>query len=309
MNEALIIVMAVGIDLALGEPPAAAHPVVWMGKLIGWLERRAPARPVAQFWFGCGMLILAAAVFALPAYALMALAQAWHPAAYVALGALLLKSTFSVRELRAAALRVRTSLLVGRIGEARNDLRHLVSRDTSQLAEPSIVAATVESVAENVTDSLVAPLLFFLVLGVPGAVLYRLVNTFDAMIGYRGRYEYLGKPSARLDDAMNFIPARLAAILMVLSSAIAGHDWRRAWKTMARDHALTASPNAGWTMSAMAGALRVQLEKAGHYRLGDPVDALSCAKIGRAIGLMQVTAMLALLLFVFVEVSLYVRAS
>jgi adenosylcobinamide-phosphate synthase len=142
----------------------------------------------------------------------------------------------------------------------------------------------VESVSENITDSFIGPVVAFALFGLPGAVAYRAINTLDSIIGYHGYYEYLGKASARLDDLVNLIPARLAALLLVLSSAVLpGQRAARAWRIMWRDHSRTESPNAGWTMSSMAGALGVALEKTGHYRLGDPTRPLEPRDITRAI--------------------------
>ncbi len=150
----------------------------------------------------------------------------------------------------------------------------MVSRDVNRLNEPGVVSSTVESMAENLSDSFVAPLFYFCLLGVSGAMAYRVVNTLDAMIGYHGEYEYLGKFAARLDDVLNFIPARISGLLIV-AAAWTVKNARNAWRIMLRDHGKTASPNAGWPMSAVAGALRTRLEKAGHYILGDSNSPLS----------------------------------
>lgn len=171
--------------------------------------------------------------------------------------------------LAGVGLKIARLLKFGDLAQARFEMRSLVSRDTSRLNEDLIVAAIVESIAENTTDSFVSPLFFFFLLGLPGVVAYRLVNTFDSMVGYRGKYEYLGKTAARLDDVLNFIPARLTALLFVLNARFYDGDTAHAWRIMWRDHKRTASPNAGWTMAAMAGALHVRLEKSGHYSLGD----------------------------------------
>jgi adenosylcobinamide-phosphate synthase len=128
----------------------------------------------------------------------------------------------------------------------------------------------------------VAPLLFFACFGVPGALAYRAVNTLDAMIGYHGRYEYLGKASARLDDLLNLVPARLTAALLLVAGALLGHDVRRGWRILRRDGGRTESPNAGRPMAAMAGLLGVRLEKQGHYRLGDPLHAVGARTIAAA---------------------------
>ena len=144
--------------------------------------------------------------------------------------------------------------------------------------------------AEGTCDSLVAPLFYFLLLGVPGAIGYRVVNTMDSMIGYHGKYEYLGKFAARLDDVLNFIPARLATWLLVLSAWVIKRNGRHAWRTALRDHVRTESPNAGWPMAAMAGALDVRLEKAGYYRLGDGKTALAPETIDKAVRLFLTAA-------------------
>lgn len=185
--------------------------------------------------------------------------------------ALALKATLALRGLADAARAVARDLDRGDLAAARASVgHHLVSRPTDGLDESRVASAAIESVAENLTDALVAPLLFYLVLGLPGAVAYRVVNTADAMIGYRvGALEHFGKAAARLDDLLNLIPARLAAVALVAAAALTGADARRSVRIMWRHHGRTASPNAGWTMAAMAGALRLALEKPGHYRLGE----------------------------------------
>ena len=174
---------------------------------------------------------------------------------------------------KASAVRVLADVSAerGDLAAARAALaRDLVSRRTEDLAEGQVASAAVESVAENLTDGFVAPLCFFLAFGLPGALVYRAINTADAMLGYReGTLEEFGKLAARLDDVLNLIPARLSAGAIVLAAPFGGGDARRAFTVMRRDQGLTASPNAGWTMAAMAGGLGVAIEKAGAYRLGD----------------------------------------
>jgi adenosylcobinamide-phosphate synthase len=206
-------------------------------------------------------------------------------------GALLLKSAFSIRGLRRAAFRVKRLLEDKKPERTRFELRALVSRDTRDLPEPLLVSAAVESVGEGTGDSLVAPLFYFLFLGIPGAIGYRVVNTLDAMIGYRGKYEYLGKFAARLDDVLNYIPARIAALLLILA-AVLKRNGGNAWRTARRDHRKTESPNAGWPMAAMAGAFNVRLEKKGHYVLGEAGATLVPATIGAAVNLFTVAAAL-----------------
>jgi len=186
------------------------------------------------------------------------------------LEALALTCLLSVRGLVRAAREVAGQLRREDLVAARRAVGyHLVSRPTAELDEGHVASAAVESVAENLTDSLVAPALFFLVGGLAGAAVYRVVNTADAMLGYRlGTLEYFGKVTARLDDLLNLVPARLAGLSLVLGAGLAGESSRGALASLRRDRRRTASPNAGWTMAAMAGALGVTLEKPGAYRLG-----------------------------------------
>jgi adenosylcobinamide-phosphate synthase len=262
-----LLLTGIAIDLIAGEPPSRTHPVVWIGRLIAAFDRAAPRRGSAlQLAYGAALSAvvvggagvaagLAAPLGRLPAGWLL---QAW-----------LLKSTFAVRALLAAGEEVRRALLAGELDGARTALRALVSRETSTLRASLVAAAAIESLAENLADSALAPWLAYACGGVPGAAAYRALNTLDSMVGYRGRYEYLGKAAARADDLANFVPARLGALLIAAAAPAGGGSVRRAWRIARRDHRRTASPNAGWTMAAMAGALGVSLEKTGHYRLGD----------------------------------------
>lgn len=192
----------------------------------------------------------------------------------VVLEAVALKVTLSARGLAVAAERVASSLARGDTATARAVVGlHLVSRPTATLDAPRVASAAIESVAENLTDAVLAPLLFYVVLGLPGAAAYRAINTADAMHGYReGGLEHFGKAAARLDDLANLVPARLAALSLVLAAGLGRADARSAWTSMWHHHALTTSPNAGWTMAAMAGALGVRLEKPGHYAFGQGRD-------------------------------------
>jgi len=269
MEIILILALAIALDLALGDPPNIIHPVAWMGKVISLLERGGHGhRPIVGFLYGMVMTLFTMALFTVPAYLILFYLKSLNLVAYIIVAAVLLKCTFTISGLRRAALKVRELLRKNKLDEARFELHSLVSRKTRDLPKPLLVSAAVESVAEGTGDSLVAPLFYFLLFGVPGAIGYRVVNTMDAMIGYHGKYEYLGKFAARLDDVLNFIPARLAGLLLVLAALVMKRNGHNSWQTALREHIKTESPNAGWPMAAMAGALNVQLEKVGHYKLG-----------------------------------------
>ncbi|HEY2515341.1 MAG TPA: adenosylcobinamide-phosphate synthase CbiB [Polyangiaceae bacterium] len=293
MNAGALLLTAAAIDATLGEPPNPLHPVVWMGtsiqRLVAWAPLRGRAGP---FTYG---LVLAIALPALWAFlAFLALDRsAAHPLLAFAVGVFLLKSSFSLRGLGRAARVVQTALLRGDLASARFELRSLCSRDASALDEPLLAAAVVESVAENASDSFVAPLFYFALFGIPGAVFYRAVNTLDAMIGYRGKYEWLGKASARLDDLLNLIPARLTAALLLVAGKLLRLDLRGGWRVLRRDGQRTESPNAGLPMATMAGLLRVRLEKRGCYALGDALDPIGATTIDLAWRTTRTAALLA----------------
>ncbi len=284
--DVLVLLLALLLDLTLGEPPNRLHPTVWIGNTVALAERVAPdaqAAAAVQLAYGAGMALLIPAAWGAAAWAVSFGMLQLHPLAYVLVVAALLKTTFSVRMLHRVAAGIGRILTAGDIAQARRDMSALVSRDTSQLTAGQMAAGAIESVAENITDSIVGPLLAFALFGLPGAVAYRAINTLDSMVGYHGRYEYLGKASARLDDLVNLIPARLAAALVWLATAaLPGMAGGRAWRIMFAHRGRTESPNAGWTMAAMAGGLGVTLEKLGHYRLGDPAPEPEAHHIGRA---------------------------
>lgn len=283
----------------LGEPPAHWHPVVWYGRLIAKLERAAPADRVPQLLYGAAMLLLAAPAALLPSLLVERVAERARIGAarrgYAPVGGLLyaltegaaLKPFFALHMLVDAGRAVREALEQDDLPAARQALQSLVSRDRSQLPAELVAAAAIESLAENLSDSIVAPLFCYTLAGLPGAALYRLCNTFDSMLGYHGRYEYLGKAAARLDDALNLLPARLTALLIIAGAPLFGGDRRHAWRIWRRDARKTASPNAGQPMAAAAGALGVQLEKVDHYVLGDNERAATAHDIRRAEQMVQ----------------------
>ena len=273
-----LLALAVALDLLVGDPPNRWHPVAWIGRLVTLARARAPRAPEDLALYGTFLILIVAGLAAggaLVAEALLGelpglaapLAQAW-----------LLKCSFSLRGLFTAVELVRGHLVARDLDGARRQVAwHLVSRDTTGLDEDAVASAAVESLAENLTDGVVAPLCFYVVGtalgGVAGGLAlawaYRAVNTADAMIGYRrDELEYLGRATARTDDVANYVPARLAAAALVAGAWLVRESAEGAARVLRRDGRRTESPNAGLTMAAMAGALGVTLEKHGHYRLG-----------------------------------------
>jgi adenosylcobinamide-phosphate synthase len=236
------------------------------------------------------LVIIVTAVIAIPLYYLTGYLNSVNSVVYLLVSAYLLKNTFSLRGLWQAVQHVKDGLRASRLNSARAEITALVQRDPRALNEIQLMSAAIESCAENLCDSFVAPLLYFALFGLTGAVVYRIVNTFDAMIGYHGEWEYTGKFAARLDDVVNYMPARLSGIFIVVAAAICRWNPALAWRTMLSQHNRTESPNAGWTMSAMAGSLEIQLEKAGHYSLGDNKTELSVEAVGRSQTILLVAA-------------------
>lgn len=292
-STVLVVAAAVALDLAFAEPPNRFHPVAWMGTWIARMRAMAPRHgAAARFLFGC-LIVAAGAVVAggvgaaiqRGAAALVASRPdaAWPWLVSIGVQAAVLKSCFSVRALPAAANAVAAALARDDLAAARRLVgHHLVSRDVAGLDAAEVAAATVESVAENTSDSFVAPIFFYLVCGLPGALIYRFVNTCDAMLGYRTReLEWLGKAAARGDDLLNLVPARLTALLVVCAAAASCGHPGRAIRTWWRDAGSTSSPNAGHPMSAAAGAIGVVLEKRDQYRLGDGLASPDVAAVRR----------------------------
>jgi adenosylcobinamide-phosphate synthase len=300
---AAAIVLAIAIDAVLGEPPGRWHPVTWMGAPVAWARRRFQhGSPRSLLVRGALLIAITAGVAAAVGWATSWAVRPWGLPGVI-LEAMAIKMMISLRGLLGSCDRVARALEQGDLDEARYLVGyHLVSRPTADLDAGRVASAAVESAAENLTDSFVAPLACYLAFGLGGACAYRAVNTADAVIGYRGgALEYLGKTAARLDDLLNLIPARLAAVALVVAAGLSGEDARGAWRTMRRQHRRTASPNAGWTMAAMAGALHVTLEKPGVYRLGDgplpgPQHVERSLRVVFLAGLLAAGAMVGLLL-------------
>jgi adenosylcobinamide-phosphate synthase len=292
--------LAFVIDILFGDPPNAYHPVAWMGSGIGAARKYAP-KVSAQKQLGYGGLIAFGGVGLVAALGwMMAGLLRWLPKALNWLAeAGVLKMTLSVGGLSRAALEIQMALGDGNLPKARQLTSwHLVSRDTSELTEAQVAAATIESVTENTSDSIVGPLFYYTLFGLPGALAYRFANTADAMLGYRdAEREWLGKIPARLDDLLNYIPSRLTALLFIFVDWINGGDVTRTTATWRRDCRSTESPNAGHPMSAGAGVLGIELEKVGHYKLGKGQRAPQAVDIGRSVRLMRMTAFVAAGLF------------
>jgi len=290
----VVLATAFVLDGTLGEPPLALHPVCWMGNAIAPLKRLGRRTKLVELALGGGYVLVVTSLFALGSWLVLALLA---PAPWLAAlaAAYLLWSCFALKGLCAAGDEMDQALAAGDLARARRALTSLCSRDPSTLTAEELAGATVESLTENASDSVVAPLFYFALFGVPGAVLYRAANTLDAMVGYRGRYEYLGKVAARLDDLLNLVPARLTALLLGLAGALLRLDVRRGVRVCLRDRARTESPNAGWPMAMAAGLLGVRLDKRDAYVLGEELAAPDARALRRALRLVRATGFVTVL--------------
>ncbi len=252
------------LDCLLGDPNTMPHPVIWMGKAISqlekWLRRRLPPTPNGEF---AGGVILAVV---LPVGTLLLSGGAcWlcgkiHPLLGLALQTLWCWQALAMRCLVAESRHVYRCLQSQGLEAGRKAVSRIVGRDTAQLSEQGVMRATVETVAENFSDGVLAPLLYMLIGGAPLALMYKAINTMDSMVGYKNdRYLYFGRAAARLDDAANYLPSRIAALVWILACPMAGGSRKNAWKIWRRDRRQHASPNSAQTESACAGSLGIQL--------------------------------------------------
>ncbi len=284
------------VDAVVGDPPWLPHPVVLFGKWIAWYDARfnQPGDGNGRVQRLRGLALAVTTVggaFCATLSLLLAVARV-SPAAALALNVWLAATTVAWRGLVAAGRRTARALADGGVAAGRAAVAQIVGRDTTELSESGVVRAAVETLAENTVDAVVAPVFFAVLGGAPLALAYRAANTLDSMVGYRtSRYQDFGRVSARLDDLLNFIPARLAAVLMWLAIVVTGGDGGEAWRIMRRDAAAHPSPNAGIPESMAAGALGVQLGGWNSYggvrsfraTLGDDTRPLERADIGRTV--------------------------
>ena len=296
MLTALAVLGGFGLDLLLADPAWMPHPVVGMGRAIAalesWLRRLFPATPAGERAAGRVLaFVLPAGTFALTAGAL-ALAYRLHPAAGFGLELLWCWQALALR-----------GLARGDLPAARKAVSRIVGRDTAALSAEGVTKAAVETVAENFSDGVAAPLFYLLLGGAPLGLAYKAVNTMDSMVGYKNkRYIDFGRAAAHLDDAANFLPSRLAALLWIAAAGLAGFDAKNAWRIWRRDRLCHASPNSAQTESACAGALGVQLAGPAYYfgeyyakpTIGDSARPFQPADILRADRMLYLAGFLAL---------------
>jgi len=298
--EGIIIVgFALLLDFLIGDPKTKYHPTAWIGKLIAVLVPFTRNNSPKKELFG-GILIVFAVV-AIVSALLVALdfgislltIDIVSLVVSIVVGSILLKTTIAIRGMQEHALSVVDALEKDDLGSARNHLSMIVKRNTKHLDKNHISSAVLESVSENTVDGITGPLFYYAIFGLPGAFVYRAINTIDSMIGYKtSLFRNIGWFGANCDTILNYIPSRLTGLVMILSALILGYNWKESFYIMKRDGRKLESPNAGFPIAALAGALGTKLEKINYYAVGDGNIEFTKSHIISAIRLMKVSSIL-----------------
>lgn len=317
-----MIVFALGIgfvlDALFGDPHWLPHPVVLIGKWISFLEKQLrrlfPKTPGGERAGGTVLVLLVLLASAAVPWGVLWLAGLVHPYLRFAVECFMCYQILAARSLKTESMRVYRKLQEGNLEESRKAVSWIVGRDTENLTMEGVSRAAVETVAENTSDGVIAPMLYLALGGPVLGFFYKAVNTMDSMIAYKNdRYLYFGRTAAHLDDVFNYIPARLSGLFMILASAILGFDGKNAWRIFKRDRYNHASPNSAQTEAVCAGALDVQLAGDAWYfgvlhkkkTIGDPIRQVEPEDIRRANRLMYGTAVIGLILFSGLSFLLY----
>ncbi len=287
----LILLLAIAIDRIFGEPPGKVHPTVWMGAVIEFFKEKSFDSKRKDLFYGIFIFSIVTFTFTAAAYVIL---SNLGTIGKILVGTLMLKVTFSWKDMNGHAKPIEYAVEKGDLDGARHGLSKIVGRDTKELDEKHIISATVESIGEGSVDGIASPLFYYIVIGsifgipagVASAVFFRATSTLDSMVGYK-RYGARGYLSAKADDLLNYIPSRIMGLVIVASSFLLGENWRNAIEVFERDRGDTPSPNSGHTMAALAGALGVGLEKEGYYSLGGSVEELDSSHISKAIHLVD----------------------
>jgi adenosylcobinamide-phosphate synthase len=294
----LIAIGALALDFAFGDPKNKCHPTAWVGSLIARLVPFAKGNnPTAEKIGGVGVTLCSTAIVItlIMSYELFTknLTDIISTIFIVLISAVLLKTTIAIRGLEKHGMLVMDALSKNNLEEARTRLSMLVKRNTKDLDRNHIVSGVLESTSENIVDGITGPLFYFGLFGLPGAFAYRTVNTIDSMIGYKNTlFRNVGWFGANCDKVLNYLPARITAYVMILAAVLVGADWKNSLHTIRKDGSKTPSPNAGYPMAAMAGALRTRFEKINHYSLGNGTEEPDLHHFRSAVLLMKATSLL-----------------
>ncbi len=299
IESLLVAGFAILLDFKFGDPKNKYHPTAWIGSLIAILTPIAKNDHITIEKLGgvcvvgisSGVVILL--LFALYTGLSLITVDFLSLIISIIIGGILLKTTIAIRGLEKHAISVLESIDEENLDVARTQLSMIVKRNTKNLDKNHILSGVLESISENTVDGITGPLFYYALLGLPGAFVYRVINTADSMIGYKTDiFKNIGWFAAHCDSVLNYIPSRLTGLIMIISSAILKNNWKNSYKIMMRDGKNTESPNAGYPMAALAGALETKFEKINHYKLGDGEIILTKDHVYSAISIMKLTSIL-----------------
>ena len=295
----LVIGVALILDFIFGDPKNKYHPTAWIGLFIAFLVPITKNKNSTMEKLGGIMIIVSISSVAILLllsfeYVISLLAIEYVSIIIsIVIGGLLLKTTIAIRGMENHAKTVLMGLDSDNLEEARTNLSMIVKRNTKNLDKNHIISGVLESISENTVDGVTGPLFYYAFFGLPGAFVYRVINTADSMIGYKTDiFKNIGWFAASCDTILNYIPARLTGLIMIISAAILQNNWKASYRIMIRDGKKTESPNAGYPMAALAGALETKFEKINHYNLGDGNVTLTNNQVYLAIRIMKLTSIL-----------------
>ncbi len=299
LESIIIIGFAIILDLIFGDPKNRYHPTAWIGNFIGSITTcmKNGSKNLEKFG-GIFIVLIPVSISCIVLFGLefsidLINAEFWSVVISTIFGIILFKMTIAIRGMELHALAVLDSIQKNDLAQARKNLSMIVKRNTKNLDKNHILSGTLESLSENIVDGITGPMFYFALFGLPGAFAYRIVNTVDSMVGYKTyMFKNLGWFGANCDNILNYIPSRLTGLTMVLGAMLLGHDWKNCYAIFKRDGKKTDSPNAGYPMAALAGALGTTFEKIEHYSLGSGNQEITSKKVTDAIALMKVTSLL-----------------
>ena len=299
LESIIIIGFAIGLDLIFGDPKNRYHPTAWIGIVISKLTPLAKNHNSNVEKFSGIFLVLIPTGIVITLLSILDLGISLITVDWITIiisilvGIILLKTTIAIRGMERYALAVMDSLENDNLESARVNLSMIVKRNTKNLDRNHVISGVLESISENTVDGVTGPLFYYAIFGIFGAFVYRVVNTADSMIGYKTDiFKNIGWFTATCDTILNYIPSRLTGLVMILSAAILQNNWKESYKTMLRDGKKTESPNAGYPMAALAGALETKFEKLEHYSLGNVETILTKEHVLSAIAIMKLTSIL-----------------
>ena len=295
----LVIGFALLLDLSFGDPKNKYHPTAWIGRLIATLTIFTKNQNSLFEKVGGILLVTITCMIVISFLLILNFGISLVSFDYVSMilsviiGGLLLKTTIAIRGMEIHAKNVLESIDQENLDNARVNLSMIVKRNTKNLDKDHIISGVLESISENTVDGVTGPLFYYAIFGLPGAFVYRVINTADSMIGYKTDiFKNVGWFAATCDTILNYIPSRLTGLIMIVSAAILHHNWKESYKIMIRDGKTTESPNAGFPMAALAGALETKFEKINHYKLGDGQITPTKDHVYSAIRMMKLTSIL-----------------